>query len=70
MNNSTFVRVLRKVERVFVIILFLGIVASVFINFINFNGLFIIGYILGLFTVFLWYWYKNIGRGDIEISGE
>ena len=65
MTNEGFIRVLRKAERVFIIVLFLGIITGVFSE-IRETGRVILGYGLGLFTVFLWSWWKNVGKGDIE----
>lgn len=69
MNNLTFIKILRKAERIFIVILFLGILVAVIFE-IRETGRVILGYGLGLFNVFLWHWWKNVGRGDIGIDKE
>lgn len=66
MDNLMFVKTLRKLEHIFVILLFLGGIAAIIVYF---EKLFL-GWLLGLFMVFLYHWYRNIGKGDVEIEDE
>ena len=77
-TNEQFIKVLRKTERIFIVILLLGIVLLLLWNFVEFIRTYdevsyphaahplAFGFALGLFTFFLVSWYKNVGKGDIE----
>ena len=78
MTNDQYRKKLRKVERILIVMVLIGIIVMVMWNLINFIRVYdefntpyasyplFAGFVIGLFTIFLVSFYRRIDKDDIE----